>query len=93
MSARVLVIKLAALGDFVQAFEPFAAIRAHHPAARITLLTTPAYAALAARSPWFDEVWADGRPGWADLAALWRLRGRLRRAGFTPRVASRRRPP
>ena len=82
MSARVLVIKLAALGDFVQAFEPFAAIRAHHPAARITLLTTPAYAALAARSPWFDEVWADGRPGWADLGALWRLRGRLRRAGF-----------
>jgi ADP-heptose:LPS heptosyltransferase len=82
VSARVLVIKLAALGDFVQAFEPFAAIRAHHPAARITLLTTPAYAALAARSPWFDEVWADGRPGWADLAALWRLRGRLRRAGF-----------
>ena len=34
---RVLVIKLAALGDFAQAFGPFAAIRAHHPGARITL--------------------------------------------------------
>ena len=70
---RILVIKLAALGDFVQAFGPFAAIRAHHPAAEITLLTTPPYADLARRSPWFDRIWADGRPGWADLPGLWRL--------------------
>jgi ADP-heptose:LPS heptosyltransferase len=79
---RVLVIKLGALGDFVQAFGPFAAIRAHHPAARITLLTTPPYAALARRAPWFDEVWEDGRPAWSDLPALWRLARRLRAARF-----------
>lgn len=78
----VLVIKLAALGDFVQAFGPFAAIRAHHPGAAITLLTTPPYADLARRSPWFDEVWTDGRPAWTDLPALWRLARRLRGAGF-----------
>ncbi len=80
--ARILVIKLAALGDVVQAFGPFAAIRAHHPDAEITLLTTPPYAELARLSPWFDRVWTDGRPGWLDLRAVWRLARRLRRAGF-----------
>ncbi len=79
---RVLVIKLAALGDFAQAFGPFAAIRAHHPDARITLLTTRAYAPLARLSPWFDEVWEDGRPAWTDIPALWRLARRLRKARF-----------
>jgi ADP-heptose:LPS heptosyltransferase len=82
MSERILVIKLAALGDFVQAFGPFAAIRAHHPGAHITLLTTRPYVELAERSPWFDEVWTDGRPSWTDLRALWRLRRRLRAGGF-----------
>lgn len=79
---RVLVIKLAALGDFAQAFGPFAAIRAHHPGARITLLTTRAYAPLARMSPWFDEVWEDGRPDWTDLPGVFRLARRLRGAGF-----------
>jgi ADP-heptose:LPS heptosyltransferase len=79
---RVLVIKLAALGDFVQAFGPFAAIRAHHPDAEITLLTTPPYADLARRSPWFDQVWSDGRPSWRNPAGWWRLARRLRGAGF-----------
>ncbi|WP_135468678.1 glycosyltransferase family 9 protein [Crenalkalicoccus roseus] len=79
---RILVIKLASLGDFVQAFGPFAAIRAHHPGAEITLLTTPPYAELAWRSPWFDEVWTDGRPAWTDLRGVWRLARRLRAAGF-----------
>lgn len=82
MTERILVIKLAALGDFVQAFGPFAAIRAHHPRAEITLLTTPPYAELAGRSPWFDRIWTDGRPGWGDLPGLWRLARRLRGAGF-----------
>ena len=82
MTERILVIKLAALGDFVQAFGPFAAIRAHHPAAEITLLTTRPYAELARRSPWFDRVWEDGRPAWTNLPAVWRLARRLRAAGF-----------
>ena len=79
---RILVIKLAALGDVVQGFGPFAAIRAHHPGARITLLTTPPFRALAEAAPWFDEVWTDGRPDWTDLPAVLRLALRLRRAGF-----------
>ncbi|MEN0076854.1 MAG: glycosyltransferase family 9 protein [Paracraurococcus sp.] len=82
MSRRILVIKLAALGDIVQAFGPFAAIRAHHPGAHITLLTTPPYAELARLSPWFDTVWTDGRPAASDLRGLWRLGRRLRAARF-----------
>ncbi len=79
---RVLVIRLGALGDFVQSFGPFAAIRAHHPGARVTLLTTPPYAGLARRSPWFDEVWEDGRPSWREPRALLALARRMRGAGF-----------
>lgn len=79
---RILVIKLASLGDVVQAFGPFAAIRAHHPGAEITLLTTPPYAALLRDAPWFDRIWAEGRPSWRDLGAVWRLGRRLRGAGF-----------
>jgi ADP-heptose:LPS heptosyltransferase len=79
---RVLVIRLGALGDFVLSFGPFAAIRAHHPGARITLLTTPPFAELARRSPWFDEVWSDGRPSWRDPAGLLGLARRLRGGRF-----------
>jgi ADP-heptose:LPS heptosyltransferase len=81
-AATILVVKLAALGDFALAFGPFAAIRAHHPNARITLLTTPPYAALARRAPWFDAVWDDGRPPARDVLGLLRLARRLRTARF-----------
>jgi len=80
--SRILVIKLGALGDFVLAFGPFAAIRAHHPAARIVLLTTTPYAELAQASPWFDEVRVDRRPAWWDLRGLVRLRQALRGFDF-----------
>ncbi len=76
----ILVIKLGALGDFVQAFGPFQAIRAAHPGARITLLTTRPYAALAEASPWFDRVWVDERPRGLQLGKWLRLRSRLRSA-------------
>ena len=79
---KVLVIKLGALGDFVLAFRPFAAIRAHHLAAEITLLTTAPFAGLARHSPWFDRVLVDERPAWWDLAGLRRLRQSLRGYDF-----------
>ena len=79
---RVLIIKLSALGDLVLAFGPLASIRAHHPRAEITLLTTPPYAELARRSPWVDVVLGDGRPRWADASALLRLARRLRIGRF-----------
>lgn len=73
---RVLVIKLSALGDFVLAFPAFERIRAAHPDATITLLTTPPFEALARSSPYFDAVETDGRPRglWAWLSLAWRLR-------------------
>lgn len=75
---RILVIKLGALGDFVLAFGPFAAIRAHHPGAHITLLTTAPFAAFAAASPWFDAIAVDHRPRPWDLPGLLHLRRALR---------------
>ncbi|HZL58761.1 MAG TPA: glycosyltransferase family 9 protein [Stellaceae bacterium] len=79
---RILVIKLGALGDFVQAMGPAAAIRRHHGAAHITLLTSPAYAALARRAPYFDEVWLDERGGWSRPLGFLRLALKLRAARF-----------
>jgi ADP-heptose:LPS heptosyltransferase len=78
----ILVIRLGALGDFVLSFGPFAAIRAHHPDARITLLTTPAFARLGRLSPWFDEVIIDRRAPWWDLRARLKLRAKLRGFDF-----------
>jgi ADP-heptose:LPS heptosyltransferase len=75
--ANILVIRLGALGDFVQSFGPFAAIRAHHPAARITLLTTAPYAKLAQAVPWFDAVLIDARPALHEPGALRTLRRHL----------------
>jgi ADP-heptose:LPS heptosyltransferase len=80
---RILVIKLGALGDIVQALGPAAAIRRHHADAEIILLTTAPFANFLREAPYFDAVWVDGRPGPLALAGLWRLRRRLRDAGFS----------
>jgi len=79
---RILVIKLGALGDFVQALGPFAAIRARFPQARITLLTTRPFVGLARACPWFDEVWIDDKPRIWQVRRLLSLRRRLRGGGF-----------
>lgn len=77
---RILVIKLAALGDMVQAFAAMKRIREAHPQAEITLLTTPPFADLARASPYVDRVESDGRPG--SLFATVRMLRRLRRARY-----------
>jgi ADP-heptose:LPS heptosyltransferase len=80
-ATSILVIKLSALGDFVMAFPAFARIRAAHPDAHITLLTTPPFETLARLSPYFDHVDTDGRP--QSLPAWLALATRLRRARFS----------
>ncbi|MBM3569436.1 MAG: glycosyltransferase family 9 protein [Alphaproteobacteria bacterium] len=78
----VLVIKHGALGDLIQAFGPFAAIRQHHPGARVVLLTTPPFERFCAASGLFDQVWIDSRPSWWRLGRIWRLARRLRSERF-----------
>ena len=79
---KILVIKLGALGDFVQAMGSAAAIRAFHRDAEITLLTTLPYADFARLAPYFDRVWIDERPRWDDPAGLLRLARKLRAGRF-----------
>ncbi len=75
---KILVIKHGAFGDIVLAFPAFAAIRAAHPGAKITLLTTRPYAGLLGKSPWFDRVEVDAKPEAWNLPGLLRLRRQLR---------------
>lgn len=79
---KILVIKFGPLGEFVPALAAMRRIRQAHPRAKITLLTTPAFEALAKASRYFNTVDADGEPegmgGWAALILRVR-RGRYQR--------------
>ncbi len=78
----ILVIKLGALGDFVQALGPMAAIRQHHPDQEITLLTSALYAPFARASGLVDHVHIDDRPRGFELGKWLGLRRFLRSGGF-----------
>ncbi len=79
---NILVIKLGALGDVVQALGPMAAIRRHHAADRITVLTTAPYADLIRAAGTADEVIIDDRPRFAEIGKWLALRKTLRAGGF-----------
>jgi ADP-heptose:LPS heptosyltransferase len=81
-SHEILIIKLGALGDFIQALGPMPDIRRHHAGDRITLLTTPRYAELAAQTRLFDDILIDRRPKALDLKGWLALRRTLRRGRF-----------
>lgn len=74
---HILVIKLGALGDFIQALGPMAAIRQHHKDAHITLLTTAPFESFAQKSGYFDDIWIDKRPKMFDLIGWLALRKSL----------------
>lgn len=59
---NILIIKHGALGDFMMATGPFAAIRNHHKNDRIILITTTPFENLARTSNYFNNVWIDNRP-------------------------------
>jgi ADP-heptose:LPS heptosyltransferase len=80
---NILVIKLGALGDFVQALGPMRAIRAHHPDAHITLLTTAPFVTLVEKSGYFDSIEIDTRPRWHNLRGWMDLRTRLNAGHYT----------
>ena len=77
---KVLVIKFGALGDFVLALAAMKRIRMAHPKAKITLLTTPPFEALAKASPYFNAVETDGRPD--DVGGWWAMARRVRAARY-----------
>ena len=77
---RVLVIKLGGVGEMVLAFPAFERIRQAHPKAKITLLTSQPFEALAKSSPFFNTVDADGAA--KDPASWTALILRIRRGHF-----------
>lgn len=79
---NILVIKLAALGDFILSTGPFAAIRRHHRGAHITLLTTAPFAEMGRATGWFDAVWTDTRPAIWQVGGWLALRRQLRQGAF-----------
>lgn len=83
MQENILVIKLGAFGDFIQALGPMAAIRRHHPDAAITLLTTEPFITLARESGYFDSIWTDQRPRWSQPKGWAKLSSKLRGGKFT----------
>ena len=80
---HVLVIKLGALGDFIQALGPFEAIRQHHQSAHITLLTTSRFSDIGAGSGFFDKIYTDVPSAWWNFGERSRLRGFLNSGRFT----------
>ena len=74
---NILVIKLGALGDFIQALGPMAAIRHHHKNAHLTLLTTKPFAEFAKASGYFDVIIIDTRPKFYELSKWLSLRLKL----------------
>ncbi len=79
---RILVIRLSAFGDLIQALGPFVAIRRRHADDRLTLLTTAPYAGFAHELGLFDQVLVDERPGPFALNGWLALRRLLRQGGF-----------
>jgi ADP-heptose:LPS heptosyltransferase len=77
---KLLVIKLGALGDVVQAFGAFREIRLAYPSAHITLLTTTPFEPLALSSGLFDAVKTGGRP--SSVRDTFGLFAALRREKF-----------
>lgn len=79
---RILVIKLSALGDVVQAEGAIHDIRLHHPDAEITVMTTTPYRHLMERCPWVDKIFIDPRDSRFRLDRMTTLRRRLREQRF-----------
>ncbi len=79
---EILIIKLSALGDIVQAEGAIHDIRLHHNDARITVLTTAPYKKIMKRCPWVDRVIIDPRVSWLKVFQVLRLRNTLRSCKF-----------
>ena len=79
---HILVIKLGALGDVVQALNACGFIRRHHAGDRIAFLTTAPFVDLARRSGLFDDVEIEARPKAYRIFSWLALRRYLRQGDF-----------
>ena len=79
---KILIIKLGALGDFIQAFSFIAAIRKAHPKAHITLLTTKPFEKFAQDSKYCDDIWIDEKPKFFNFVKCRAFQKKLNAAGF-----------
>jgi ADP-heptose:LPS heptosyltransferase len=79
---KMMVIKHGALGDMVQALDGFASLRAGHPDAHLSLLTTAPFVSFARAMPFFDDVLLDPRANPWNIMALIQMRN-LFRQGWT----------
>ena len=79
---KILVIKLGALGDIMQAEGAVHDLRLYHPDAEITVMTTPTYEKLWRRCPWIDRIMLDPRDSRFRLDKMLLLRNALRSYGF-----------
>ncbi len=75
--AAILVIKLSALGDLIQADGALRDIRENHSDDRLTVMTTPPYRRYMERCPWIDEVFIDPRASRFNVLQMVKLRKRL----------------
>lgn len=82
MTERILVIKLGALGDVIQALGPMRAIKDFHRGAHITVLTTKPFAAFLEKTGIFDEIWIDAKPKWWNPLGLLRFRKDFKERAF-----------
>jgi len=80
---RILIIKLSAFGDVVQAEGAVHDIRNHHRDAEIILMTTPPFREVMERCPWVDSVFIDRRESRWRLDKMAGLRDRLRKLGVS----------
>ena len=80
--AEILVIKLSALGDLVQADGALRDIRENHPGDCLTVMTTPPYLPYMERCPWVDEVFIDPRASRFNAVQMVQLRRRLQHRNF-----------
>mgnify|MGYP000731208259 CR=1 FL=1 len=79
---KILIIKLGALGDFIQAFSFIAAIRKAHPKAHIRLLTTKPFEKFAQDSKYCDDIWIDEKPKFFNFVKCRAFQKKLNAAGF-----------
>ena len=78
MAPNILLVRFSAIGDILLTTPLIRALRARHPAARITYVTRSAFVPLLAHNPHLTEV-----IGWEPGTPISALAGRLKGAGFT----------